>query len=127
MNEAYADVPAIRLVLDNLNTHRLASLYETFPAPGARRIAKRLEFHYTPEHGIGLNPVPSLPTGWQRSSSACWPGLVCGRGRNADVDRPEGAVNACVSQRNATAATINWRFTAKDARTKLRRLCPCHS
>ena len=52
MDEAYPDVPVVRLVLDNLNTHRMASLYETFPAPEARRIARRLEFHYTPKHGI---------------------------------------------------------------------------
>ena len=52
---------------------------------------------------------------------------ACLRGRNADEDSLEKAVNACVSERNATAATINWRSTAKDARTKLRRLYPCHS
>ena len=49
VDEAYPDVPVVRLVLDNLNTHRPASLYETFPAPEARRIAQRLEFHYTPQ------------------------------------------------------------------------------
>ena len=51
VDEAYPDVPVVRLVLDNLNTHRMASLYETFPAAEARRIAKRLRFHYTPKHG----------------------------------------------------------------------------
>ena len=51
LDEAYPDVPVIRLVLDNLNTHRKASLYQSFPADEARRIAKRLEFHYTPKHG----------------------------------------------------------------------------
>ena len=55
VDEAYPDVPVIRLVLDNLNTHRMASLYEAFPAVEARRIAKRLEFHYTPKHGSWLN------------------------------------------------------------------------
>ena len=55
VDEAYPDVPVIRLVLDNLNTHRMASLYETFPAAEARRIAKRLEFHHTPKHGSWLN------------------------------------------------------------------------
>ena len=49
VDEAYPEVEVVRVVLDNLNTHRLASLYETFPAPEARRIAKRLEFHYTPK------------------------------------------------------------------------------
>ena len=71
VDEAYPDVQVIRLVLDNLNTHRTASLYETFPAVEARRIAKRLEFHHTPKHGSWLNPVLSLPKGWRKSSSAC--------------------------------------------------------
>ena len=52
---------------------------------------------------------------------------VCLRGRNADEDSLEKAVIACVSERNATAAFIDWRFTAKDARRKLHRLYPCHS
>ena len=53
VDEAYPEVPVVRVVLDNLNTHRTASLYETFPAAEARRIAKRLEFHYTPSTGVG--------------------------------------------------------------------------
>ena len=81
VDEAYPEVAVVRLVLDNpvsstgqaLNTHRVASLYETFPAAEARRIAKRLEFHYTPKHGSWLNPVLSLPKGWRKSSSACCP------------------------------------------------------
>ena len=81
VDEAYPGVPVVRVVLDNpvsstgqaLNTHRVASLYETFPAVEARRIAKRLEFHYTPKHGSWLNPVLSLPKGWRKSSSACCP------------------------------------------------------
>ena len=60
-----------------LNTHRVASWYETFPAQEARRIAKRLEFHYTPKHGSWLNPVLSLPKGWPKSSSAYWSAPVC--------------------------------------------------
>ena len=76
VDEAYPDIPVVRVVLDNLNTHRIASLYETFPAAEARRIAKRLEFHHTPKNGSWLNPVLSLPKGWRRSSSAYWPGPV---------------------------------------------------
>ena len=63
VDEAYPEVPVVRVVLDNLNTHRTASLYETFPAAEARRVAKRLEFHYTPKHGSWL----------RKSSSACCP------------------------------------------------------
>ena len=76
-DEAYPSAEKIRVVLDNLNTHKPASLYETFEPKEARRIRKRLEFHYTPKHGSWLNPVLSLSKGWQRSSSASWPGESC--------------------------------------------------
>ena len=55
VDEAYPEAQVVRVVLDNLNTHRPASLYASFPAAEARRIVKRLEFHYTPKHGSGLN------------------------------------------------------------------------
>ena len=118
VDDAYPDVPVIRLVLDNLNTHRMASLYETFPAPEARRIAKRLEFHHTPKHGSWLNMAEIEFSVLARS---------CLRKRNADEDSLEKAVNTCVSERNETGAAINWRFTVQDARRKLHRLYPCHS
>ena len=117
VDEAYPDVPVIRLVLDNLNTHRVASVYETFPPAEARRIAKRLEVHYTPKHGSWLNMAEMEFSVLARA---------CLRGRNPDAESLERAVNANVSERNAAAA-INWRFTARDARRKLHRLYPCHS
>ncbi len=115
VDEAYPDVPVVRLVLDNLNTHRTASLYEAFPPAEARRIAKRLEFHHTPHHGSWLNMAESEFSVLARARL---------KGRNPDGDSLEQAVNACVSERNAAAAPINWRFTTKKARTKLRRLYP---
>ena len=118
VDEAFPDVPVIRLVLDNLNTHRVASLYEAFPAPEARRIAKRLEFHHTPKHGSWLNMAEIEFSVLARA---------CLRGRNPDAESLEKAVNANVSERNAAAAPINWRFTNRDARRKLSRLYPCHS
>ncbi len=118
VDEAYPDVPVVRVVLDNLNTHREASLYEAFPAPEARRMAKRLEFHYMPKHGSWLNMAEMEFSVLARA---------CLRGRNPDEESLEKAVNANVSERNAAAAPINWRFTAKDARRKLSRLYPCHS
>ena len=66
VDEAYPDAKVVRLVLDNLNTHKMGSLYEAFEPSEARRIARRLEFHYTPKHGSWLNPVLSLSKGWQR-------------------------------------------------------------
>ena len=118
VDEAYPDVPVIRLLLDNMNTHRTASLYETFPAPEARRIARRLEFHHTPKHGSWLNMAEIEFSVLARA---------CLRGRNGDGGSLERAVDACVFERNATSATINWHFTAKDARRKLHRLYRCHS
>ncbi len=76
VDEAYPGVPVVRVVLDNHNTHRKASLYQAFPAAEARRIARRLEFHHTPKHGSWLNPFLSLPKGWRRSSSASYPAAV---------------------------------------------------
>ena len=90
VDQAYPDVPVVRLVLDNLNTHRKASLYEAFPADEARRIAKRLEYHHTPKHGSWLNPVLSLPKGWRKSSSAFSPSVASGsvcRMRNPSAGR----------------------------------------
>ena len=66
VDEAYPDAGKIRVVPDNLNIHQLGSLYETFDPSGARRIAKRLEFHHTPKHGSWLHPVLSQPKGWRR-------------------------------------------------------------
>ena len=115
VDEAYPDVPVIRVVLDNLNTHRMASLYETFPAAEARRIAKRLEFHHTPKHGSWLNMAEIEFSVLARA---------CLKGRNPDECALKRNIRACEAKRNAMGATINWRFTAKDARTKLRRLYP---
>ena len=66
VDEAYPNAKVIRVVLDNLNTHKFGSLYEAYEPVEARRIARRLEFHYTPKHGSWLNLVLSLPKGWRR-------------------------------------------------------------
>ena len=72
VDEAYPETPVVRVVMDNLNTHRPASLYETFPGAEARRIAKGLEFHYTPKHGSWLNMAEIefsvLSRSWRRRS-----------------------------------------------------------
>ena len=98
VDEACPDVPVVRLVLDNLNTHRKASLYETLPAPEARRIAKRLEFHHTPKHRSWLNMAEI-----EFSVLA----QTCLRGRNTDETCLEKAVNAYVSERNHMTETID--------------------
>ena len=85
VDEAYPDVPVIRLVLDNLNTHRTASLYETFPPAEARRIAKRLEFHHTPKHGSWLNMAEIEFSVLARA---------CLKGRNPDEDALQRNISA---------------------------------
>ena len=118
VDQAYPAVPVVRVVLDNLNTHRPASLYQAFPAAEARRIVKRLEFHHPPKHGSWLNMAEIEFS-------------VFGRGilhrRIPMEDTLEREVQALEQERNAASATINWRFSTEDARTKLHRLYPCNN
>ena len=118
VDEAYPDIPVVRLVLDNLNTHRMASLYQTFPAEEARRIAKRLEFHYTPKHGSWLNMAEIEFSVFSRS---------CLGQRLPDEESLCREVRALEGERNQAQAQINWLFGIQDARTKLHRLYPINS
>ena len=118
VDTAYPDAPVIRVVLDNLNTHRMASRYETFPAPEARRIVKRLEFHHTPKHASWLNMAEIEFSVLSRA---------CLKGRNPDADALQHQISAYQTRRNAARAAIDWRFSADDARTKLHRFYPCLS
>ena len=115
VDEAYPHVPIIRLVLDNLNTHRMASLYETFPPEEARRIVKKLESHHTPKHGSWLNMAEIEFSIFARS---------CLRQRIPDEETLCRQVNALEMERNQAQAQINWRFGIQDSRTKLQRLYP---
>ena len=115
---AYPDAPVVRVVLDNLNTHRMASLYETFDAVEAQRIVKRLEFHHTPKHASWLNMAEIEFSVLTRA---------CLKGRNPDETALQRAINAYEAERNAAGATINWRFNTQDARTKLHHLYPFNS
>ena len=118
VDEAYPETPVVRVVMDNLNTHRTASLYETFPAPEARRIARRLEFHYTPKHGSWLNMAEIEFSVLSRS---------CLNQRLPSEESLQRVVRASVRERNEARVTINWRFTTNDARNKLHRLYPFDS
>jgi DDE superfamily endonuclease len=115
VDEGYPDADRIRLVLDNLNTHKIASLYETFAPEEARRIAKKLEFHYTPKHGSWLNMAEIELSVLQRQ---------CLDRRLADEETLKREVQTYEARRNALKATIEWRFTVTDARVKLPRLYP---
>ena len=113
---AYPDATVVRVVLDNLNTHRMASLYETFPPVEARRIVKRLEFHHTPKHASWLNMAEIEFSALSRA---------CLKGRNPDADALQRQITAYETERNSAGVTINWRFSTQDARSKLHRLYPC--
>lgn len=105
----------IVLVMDNLNTHHLAALYETFPPQEARRIADKLEIHYTPKHGSWLNMAEIELSLVHRQ---------CLDRRIPDRQMLQSEVQAWVHQRNSIAATTNWQFTTADARIKLKQLYP---
>ena len=118
VDEAYPEAQVVRIVLDNLNTHRPASLYESFPAAEARRIVKRLEFHYIPKHGSWLNMAEIEFSVLARS---------CLKQRLTDEAALRREIEALVRERNAAQAIINWRFNIQQARTKLHRLYPFNS
>lgn len=113
--DLYPDAAVIRVVLDNLNTHKIASLYEAFPAEQARELARRLEFHHTPKHGSWLNiaeiELAVLST-------------MCLSKRIPDKEALRRVVESNVQKRNLKATPVNWRFTNQDARRKLARLYP---
>ncbi len=108
----------IRVVLDNLNTHTPAALYQAFPPEEARRILSKLEFHYTPKHGSWLNMVEIELSVLSRQ---------CLNRRIPNVDIMKQEIAAWELERNQQKATVNWRFTNQDARVKLERLYPQHN
>jgi len=114
----YPEAEVIRVVLDNLNTHRAASLYETFAPEEARRILRKLEFHYTPKHGSWLNIAEIELSVFSRQ---------CLDRRIGDEETLEREVKKLAEERNAACARIEWRFTTEDARRKLHRLYPSTS
>ena len=115
LDERYPQATKVRLVMDNLNTHSPASLYETFQPEEARRLARRLEIHYTPKHGSWLN-VAEIELSALNSQ--------CLNRRIPHIDLMRKEVAAWELDRNNRAATIDWRFTTEDARIKLKRIYP---
>lgn len=111
----YPCAKKIRLVQDNLNTHRLASLYLAFSPDEALRLSQRFEIHPTPVHGSWLNMAEIEIGVFERS---------CLRRRVDGIDALQYRVTALEAERNTAQATINWRFSTGDARTRLQRLYP---
>jgi hypothetical protein len=111
----YTDAEKIVLVLDNLNTHTPAALYEVLPPAEARRLVAKLEIHYTPKHGSCLNMAEI-----ELSVLSQHP-LSQRIGTQAQLQRQ---VEARQQRRNQQAVTVDWRFTTEDARIKLKHLYP---
>jgi hypothetical protein len=115
VDEWYADAEMVVLVTDNLNTHGPWVLYERFSPQEAKRIADKLEWHYTPEHGSWLNMA--------EIELAALDGQCLDR-RIADQETLASEATAWEGRRNAAHVTIKWHFTTDDARIKLRHLYP---
>jgi len=115
VDEHYADKRKIILVMDNLNTHKLSSLYVAFEPAEAHRIAERLEIHYTPKHGSWLN-MAEIEIGVMTRQ--------CIDRRIESQEALRSEIDAWQKQRNKKNIQINWRFTTEDARVKLKSLYP---
>ena len=126
VDEAYPEADTVRVVLDNLNTHRLGSLYVAFVPDEARRIARRLRFHYIPKHGSWLNPVSGTGQAMAEIELSVF-SRGCLRRRVPDETVLRRRVHALQEERNTDRASIDWRFSIQDARSKLHRLYPSNN
>jgi len=115
VEDVHPDAAKVVLVMDNLNTHKVASLYEAFPPEQARRIAARLEIHHTPKHGSWLNVAEIELSVLARQ---------CLDRRIGGAAELRHEVAAWEGERNERQVEVRWRFTTSDARIKLRRLYP---
>ena len=111
---AYPDAECIEVVMDNLNTHTYAALYEAFEPAEARRIARKLAFHFTPKHASWLNMAEIEFSVFIRKLGS----------RVPDEETLKQRVNAIETSRNQIQSSIDWQFTTDDARIKLKRLYP---
>lgn len=115
LDERYPQATKVRLVMDNLNTHTTASLYEAFAPEEALRLARRLEIHYTPKHGSWLN-VAEIELSALNGQ--------CLDRRIPDIHLMRNEIATWERDRNNRSSTIDWRFTTENARIKLKRLYP---
>jgi hypothetical protein len=116
LDQDYPDARKVQLICDNLNTHHVASLYEAFEPAEARRLAERLEIHYTPKHGSWLNVAEIELSALSRQCLS--------RRRIADAAMLDRELLAWSQQRNEKHLGVAWRFTTADARIKLHYLYP---
>ena len=111
----YPDAQKVILVMDNLNTHSISSLYQAFPAKQAHRLANRLEIHYTPKHGSWLNAAEIELSVYKRQ---------CLNRRIPTIEQLVQETEMWNLDRNKSANKVDWQLTTKDARIKLKRLYP---
>lgn len=114
-DDLYPEAEKIVLVMDNLNTHDIASLYEAFEPVEARRLAEKIEIHYTPKHGSWLNMAEIELSILSRQ---------CMRDYFESIEELTKSIACWQDSRNASKAGVNWQFTTADARVKLRKLYP---
>ena len=115
LEERYPEAKKVVLVMDNLNTHKIASLYETFPPAKARSLAERLEIHYTPKHGSWLN-IAEIELGVLKRQ--------CLSGRIDRIEKVRSKASVWNDDRNSRRSKVDWQFRTSDARIKLKRLYP---
>ena len=115
LEEVYPDAVRVTLVCDNLNTHKIASLYKAFPAEEALRLSSRLALVHTPKHGSWLNIAEIELSVFSRQ---------CLNRRLSDLETLRSEAAAWQQHRNQNAGPVDWRFTTDDARIKLKRLYP---
>jgi len=115
VDEDYPEAVVIRVILDQLNTHSKVALYETFEPEEARRIARKLEFHYTPKHGSWLNMAEIEFSVVDRQCLDRW---------LQDIETIQTEIAAWELSRNEQKIGIDWQFTTEKARKKLERLYP---
>ena len=113
LDERYPNAEKVVLVMDNLNTHNIASLYAAFEPAEAQRLAQRLEIHHTPKHGSWLNIAEIELSVLKRQ---------CLARRIPNMKQMQNEVSAWNIDRNGRQSTVDWQFTTKDARIKLTRL-----
>ena len=115
LDEHYPTAERIRLVMDNLNTHTIGSLYEAFEPEEAHRLAKRLEIHQTPKHGSWLNMAEIELSALTQQ---------CLNRRIPDIETLRKETRTWECRRNQKQKGVDWQFTTEDARIKLKRLYP---
>jgi len=116
LDEQYPKAEKVVLVMDNLNTHTISSLYEAYPPEEAFRLAQRLEIHFTPKHGSWLNIA--------EIELASMTEQCLGERRIPDINTLNAELGAWHTRRNQSQKGVDWHFTADDARAKLKRLYP---